>query len=360
MSTDSRVTTTMPAPARPAARDHWQFFLRTLIVAGVTIGVVILLAGLWFGVHALMLVFAAMLVSIALRGLSDAVACRTGLPPRWAFTVVIVTLVSAFALLGWGLAPTVAQQSGELIDALGRVLTGMQEQVAQTSWGEHLFGTQGDAAKTALPGVVGRLSKLFTSTLGMFGDLVVVLFLSFLLALDGERYYRGLMRLIPHGWRDWSSDYLGEAKDNLRRWLLGRFADMAFVGTTTYIGLLALGVPLPLPLALLTGLLCFIPFFGPILSTVPAALMGLTVSTPTAAYVVVLYLAVQLTEGNVLTPLIEQQAVSIPPAVTLGVVLLLGVWTGPLGMALAVPLTLLVWLIVKRVYLNGETDEPVA
>lgn len=363
-SSDASPAPTSAGP-RPLRRD-WRFIRRTLIVAVVAVGTVLLLAGLWYGKHALMLVFAAVLIAIALRGASDSLAHRTALTPQMAFGMVIVSVLVLAGAGGWLLAPRLGGQLAEMTEELPRAYEALKQRARKTTWGQRVFdGTEDDTAREAgkagLPQVFGRVFRAVGSTLGMVGDLVVLLFLSFFLALDAGRYREGLLRFIPPRWRERTDDYLKESKKNLHRWLLGRLVDMAFVGTFTYLGLWFLNVPLALSLALITALMGFIPFFGPILATIPATLMGLSVSPATAVWVVLLYLVVQITEGNVITPMIEQRAVSIPPAVTLSVVLLLGLWAGPLGMALAVPLTILVWLAVKHLYLEdvlGERPAP--
>lgn len=353
------------------------FLRRTLTVAAVAVGSALFLAALWYGHHALMLIFAGILLAVALRGLSDAISSRTGLPAQPTFYAVVVALLAAFGLGGWFLAPRVADQMTELSVELPQAFDRMRGRAAETEWGRRLLGDPKEEKRaekptdepdeavklSTLPSIFGSVSRALASTLGVLGDVILVLFLAFFLAVDAGRYHEGVLRFVPPSRRAWAEDYLREAKENLRRWFLGRLTDMAYVGTLTYLGLWWLGVPLAFPLALVTALLGFIPFFGPVAATVPAALMGLTVGPATAGYVILLYLAVQLSEGNIITPLIEQRVVSIPPAMTLAAVLLLGVWFGPLGMALAVPLTILAWLLVKRLYLQdtlGEAPGPAA
>src|SRR5690606_25719481 len=100
----------------------------------------------------------------------------------------------------------------------------------------------------------------------------------------------------------------------LQQWLLGRFADMLVLASLTTVGLLLLGVPFAVPLGLTAGALAFVPYVGPILSVIPAVLVATQADTPNAAlWVLGLYAVVQFVESYLITPLIEQRAVDVPP-----------------------------------------------
>jgi predicted PurR-regulated permease PerM len=125
---------------------------------------------------------------------------------------------------------------------------------------------------------------------------------------------------------------------------------MVVVGLMTGIGLWWLGLPSAFVLGLLAGLLEFIPFIGPILSMVPAILLALAVSPDMAFYVLLLYLAVQQFEGNVLTPVVQQYAVDLPGVILLFSLIAFGLIFGTLGVILAAPLAVVVYVLVKRLY----------
>ena len=125
---------------------------------------------------------------------------------------------------------------------------------------------------------------------------------------------------------------------------------MVVVGVLTGFGLWMLGVPSALALGLLAGALEFIPFAGPILAMIPAVLLALAVSPDMALYVALLYLAVQQFEGNLLTPLVQQYAVELPGVILLFSLLGFGTIFGTLGVILAAPLAVVLYVLVKRLY----------
>ena len=137
-------------------------------------------------------------------------------------------------------------------------------------------------------------------------------------------------------------------------WLLAHMSSMAVVGVLTTIGLFALGIPLAIVLGLIAAALAFIPNIGPVISAVPAILIALSESPTKALYVVLLYVAVQAVETNFITPIFELKAVSLPPALTISVQLLLGSLVGILGLLLASPMCAMAIVLVQTLYVNRD------
>lgn len=126
---------------------------------------------------------------------------------------------------------------------------------------------------------------------------------------------------------------------------------MLIVAALTSIGLGLLGVPYALALGLLAGLLTFIPYLGPILSLIPAALVALGESPLLAGYVALLYAGVQAIEG-MLEPVVQQKTVYLPPVLLLFGQVVLGVLVGALGVVVATPLTAALMVMVKMLYVE--------
>lgn len=111
-------------------------------------------------------------------------------------------------------------------------------------------------------------------------------------------------------------------------------------------------VPLILALALIAGLLSFVPYLGPILSAIPALLVALVVSPLLTVYVVLVYSAVQFLEGNFITPIIQERAVSLPPAVLL--IAQLG-----MGVLLATPLAVVAIVLIQMLYVRDTLGDAI-
>lgn len=124
------------------------------------------------------------------------------------------------------------------------------------------------------------------------------------------------------------------------------------VSVSTGIGLWLLGAPFAVPLALLAGLMEFVPYIGPFIATVPAVIIAFAESPQLGLSVLVLYVVLQVLESYVLAPLVQQKAVHLAPALILFLQVLMGVLAGPLGVALATPLAAALLVAVKMLYIE--------
>src|SRR5690606_8290151 len=99
------------------------------------------------------------------------------------------------------------------------------------------------------------------------------------------------------------------------------------------------------------GLLSFIPNFGPILSLIPAVLVGLMQSPTMALWIVGLYMLIQIVESNFITTLIQHKMVNMPPAMIISAQLILGSLTGSWGLILSTPLTVVLMVLIRQLYI---------
>lgn len=137
---------------------------------------------------------------------------------------------------------------------------------------------------------------------------------------------------------------------------------MFVIGSLSGLGLLVLGIPLPLANGIFAGLLTFIPNIGPALSVVPPMAIALLDAPWKSILVLVLYFVVQQIETNLLTPFVMAQQVSLLPAITLLSQVFFATFFGFLGLLLALPLTVVgqVWLqeiVVKDILDRWEDEE---
>ena len=119
-----------------------------------------------------------------------------------------------------------------------------------------------------------------------------------------------------------------------------------------WVALYLIGLPGPFVLGLQAGLSNFIPYLGPIVAAIPIALVAMPLGGSMLVLAVVIYTVIQSIEGYVIGPLIQRQAVEIPPAWTLVAIVLLGALFGDLGIALAMPLVAIGRVAIIRFYVE--------
>ncbi|AUX29046.1 MULTISPECIES: AI-2E family transporter [Sorangium] len=300
------------------------------------------------------LVFAGILLAVFLRGIGDWLSRRTPLSSGWALIVTVAALAAVVTAGVWLIAPSLAAQVDELAQRLPQAARRIAEHAGRYAWGRELAERLSDVrvlphARQALVGA----TRLLSTTLGALAGAVIVLFVGLFLAAEPATYRKGLLRLVPIARRERASTVLDDTGHILRRWLLGRLLSMAVVGVMTWIGLALLGIRLALVLAILAATLTFVPYIGPLLALVPAALLGLLQGPAMAGYVAALYLGIQLVESYLITPLIQRSTVSLPPGLILATQVLMGTLTGGLGVVLATPLLAALVVLAKRVYVEG-------
>ncbi len=326
-------------------------FGRRFAISVAVAAALLLVALAVYTITAWLLFFAAILFAILLRSLSDQLAEATPLGPGWALTATVAVLLIAAGLLTWLLAARVETQINDLSDQLSRGAERVQAYLADRAWGQQL-GTELGEIRHVLTsgGILGNIGGMVSSSLGAAVNVLIIFFLGLYLAINPRLYMNGFLHLIPQRGRERARQLLGSLLTTLRWWLVGRFLSMLEVGVLTAIGLWLIGVPLPIVLGVLTGLMNFVPNLGPILATALTGLVGLSVSPLVALYAIVAQCVIGCFDGFVVTPLIQQRTVSLPAGIILGAQVLIGILLGGLGVLLATPLAAVIYVIVRKLY----------
>ena len=328
--------------------------------AGVSLTVVgaVLALLLWRAPEVAFLVFAAVLFGCVLRAGAAALAryARCPTPLGVILTAVVLVLAVGFALAVS--AAGVGAQFDAIWAAVRRAAVEFLHYLQQFEWARSL--TSGEASTEQVlasgRGILGAagVTASLVATVGSL--LVLIVLVGIFLALNPPLYVGGLARLFAPETRPRVRAALEEVGRVLRGWLLAQFIAMAFVGVFTGIGLKLIGVPLALGLGVLSGLLTFIPVIGAVLTLVPAVLLGFAQSPATALAVVVLYLIVHVVESYLIEPYVQSRAISLPPAVALVALVLMGGLFGLAGAALAAPVAAAVITLVRRAYVEGYLE----
>lgn len=316
------------------------------------------LIAFWKLSDVLVLAFGAALLALLLRGLAHELGRRTRLPDHWAVLPVIVALAGSISAVGWLFGAQISAQFGVLAKDLPQSLSEIVREFGSSSMGVWLLGQVRDInLGTATGQAAGYLAAFFGSVVRAGAYVAVLLFAAAYLAVQPTRYIEALLRLVPENRRERSRDVVDLLGTTLRRWLIGQSVTMAVVGTLTSIGLLTLGVAAPIALGMISGMFAFIPYVGPILASVSAILMAAMQGPMLVVYVIALYAGIHFIEGNLITPLVQAEAVELPPVLTLFATLVFGLLLGPFGVLLAAPLAVVLLVLVNTLYIEGLLGE---
>ena len=143
----------------------------------------------------------------------------------------------------------------------------------------------------------------------------------------------------------------------LGAWVRGELILMLTIGVLVYIGLTILKVDFALPIAILSGLLEIVPNIGPIISAIPAVLIGLGTSPVMALSVIILYVVIQQVENNIIVPLIMKRNLGLSPLISILALMIGGKLAGVTGAILAVPVLLVCQVILNKLL---NTKNPAA
>ena len=323
---------------------------QALVVVGTTIAVMLLLLLLWQAAEVLLFAFAGVLLAVLLRGMSDWVSKRMRLSEGLSLAGVVITLTAISCCATWLLAPKLVGQFDRLSLSLAAAVQQVEGYLREYEWGLQVL-TYLPTGEELVPNLSDVLGVFSTTLVGLAG-VVMILFIGVYVAAEPRLYTQGMIRLVPLHKRGRVHEVFREVGHTLRWWMIGRLISMTIVGVLTAVAMWLIGVPVALTLGLLVGLMTFVPYLGPILGTVPVVLLALLQSPTKAAYVLFVYLAIQSLEGYLLTPLVQQKTVSLPPALTLTAQVLLGVLIGTGGIVIATPLTAVAIVLVRMFYVE--------
>jgi predicted PurR-regulated permease PerM len=350
----------------PLTSENRIFTQRVLTIVGIVTATVLLIWMMMYVVDVLLLLFAAVLLAIFLRGLSELMRRYTKLSEGLSVLLVSLLLLALIVIAVWLLEPSVEAQIRVLRNDLPKSVENARQYISQFGWGRSIIAQLPTAdevmAKIDAATVLTRVGGYFSSTVGAVTNFFLVILLAIYLAVEPQTYINGFAKLFPKEKRPRVCEVFNAIGETLQMWLIGKVGSMMFIGVLTWIGLSIIGVPLALTLGLIAGLLSFIPNFGPILSALPAILLAFINSPVSALYVIGLYVGVQLIESNVVTPIIERETVELPPALTIVSQLALAILIGGLGLVLASPILALIMVLVQTVYIEdvlGDKDTAV-
>ncbi len=330
---------------------------------------------LWTASNAILLIFAGILFAGFLDGLTRLLgkAVPWGHGVRLAIVCAVLGLI-LLAGIAWGSA-AVAMQGSELVATLreqvNQVLAwieqrgiempaGAQVQLDDAGAGVEQLEKTTPSVGPLLPNLQGLFGPAWTAVvaiLGVLSNAVVIIFLGIFFAAQPTVYRNALLLLVPPRRRGHVRAVLDETGETLRHWLLGQALTMSVIFLFTWAGLWLVGVQPAFALGLQAGLLAFIPTVGPFVSGLVIVLASLGGGLPVVLGALAVYVGAQTLESYFLTPMIQDRAISVPPAFLFASQIVLGLLFGLYGLALATPIAAIARVFILHFYVEDILDD---
>ena len=337
-----------------------------------------LLLFLWYFAAVLFLIFSGMLLGVALNAMTNILGQIVKLPHSLRLTIVCLVLaglLSGVVFLG---GATIAQQAAVVSNTVKSQLSGVKAFLDRNGIDTSYFelgnpataptASSTSATPTAAPthnlpspgalassggAIVSQTLKLILGAVSAVGNFFIVLFLGLAFAAQPSVYRNGLLYMAPARHRDRTTLVVDRIGETLERWLIAQIITMAVVFVVTWIGLAIIGIQSSFILGIQAGLLAFIPTVGALVAGLIVVLASLASGWVAAASAFALFLGVHALESYILTPIVQRQALDIPPATLFAFQILLGVVFGIWGISLALPLMAIVKVLID----HFKTDE---
>lgn len=196
--------------------------------------------------------------------------------------------------------------------------------------------------------VTGNVVSISTAVFSSIFLFLTLFVFTFYLLLEWKNFVKLIASPFSGKQEKLVSGIITKVEIGLGKWLRGQLSLSLIVGLLTYIGLRILGIPYALPLALIAGILEIIPIVGPIISSIPAILVGLTISPILGLAAAALFFIIQQLENNLIIPMVMSKVVGVQPPVVI-IALLIGAKLAGIGGAfLAVPIIVTAKIVVKE------------
>jgi len=363
---------TTTEPERDAWRGRWppmSYWARlTLTVAAVST----VLAALWSVLNIMVLVLMAAVLAI---GLDPAVRAmeRRGQSRGRAVTLIFLGALAIVILFASLVIPRLVTQVGELADDI----PGAVDDIATRDDAIGRYVRENDVAEKLqkfVKDLPAKITNSFGTIVGVAGkvgsvifNIVTVAILTIYFMLSLPRMRRTAAVAFAPGARERAEDVMDQTISRIGGYVAGILTTASIAGTSalvffTILGLIGLGIPFAVPLAVFSGLLGLIPAVGAYIGAAPAVIVGFFQSGPTGIVILIYFIVYQQIENYVIQPRIMKNAVNLSPAAVIISTLVFGSLAGFAGAVLALPAAATIKVVIVELFLRERVAEgdPVA
>lgn len=344
--------------------EAFLWFVRGVGLAfGVALAVA-LLYGAVLSARVLVLVFIALLLASGVEPLIERIRTRTPLGRGATLLLVYAGIFVVVGIIALLVIPSAVTQFSDLGARITPLLGSARE------WAR---AVEPHALSVSLVGLVDTLQRILVPTvtqapgadeliaLGLtFAEIVIstiaVLTMVYFWLTERARLQRFFLALLPADKRGGAREAWNEMELQLGAWVRGQLILMGSVGVATTIAYFLIGLEGALVLGLIAALAEAIPLVGPALGAVPALIVAaLTGRIEVVILVAVVYVIIQIVEGNILVPLVMRNTIGIPPLLVVISILAGAAIAGVPGALLSVPIAAALLVVLQRLQARAET-----
>ncbi len=321
-------------------------------IAAALIPLALAVAILWLASTAIITIAASVLIAVLLDAGARGLGHVAGWHRHARLMIVFVVAAGFVGAAGWFGGTIVADQAQNFVSAMRQLLKQANEFVQNGGLG---FFPKGTDLSHFLPDgsvVFGGATTALSMGFQVVVLIIAIVFLGAFLAWEPEVYKAVLLNLLPRRHRERVSEVLDHAADGMRDWLVGQSVSMIVVFLFSLMALTLVGMPYPALLAVQAGLLTFIPTVGPFVAGVIIVLAGLSQNGAMALYGIGTYVLIQFLETHLVTPIVQERTIRLPPAVTLALQVVAGTLFGLLGIVFVVPIAAAGKVIIEELYVE--------
>ena len=303
-----------------------------------------------------------------LKGICRAEAAGCGLSVFSIVILIYLVVLGVIALIGYLTIPAIINSVTSLINSLPQLVPSIIQKIQDftkafqqrippaisqqvNSYLANLLGTLGNALQSALLSGVSSIPGSIGLVLG-FASLPLFLFY---LIVDAEKLQKGFFSPLPPWMAVHTRNIVSILQRVLGRYIRAQLLMGLIIGAVDFTWLMILGIPFAPALAFLSGLMELVPVLGPWIGGAVGVIVTLATNPGKIIWVIVLYVVVQLLEGNLLSPRVQGSIMHIHPAIILILIILGAHFAGFWGIVLIVPVTATLVPLYK--YLLRSTKE---
>ena len=306
------------------------------------IGMVIFVSNI---IDILILLFTAILISFSINPLVNKME-KLRIPRAVSSLLVIIIVFGGFGLAAASIISPLIAQTQSFLETLPRLIASLTP--VSINWSDYT---------PQFMSVPNRVYSIAAGTLTSIVGALTLIVISYYLIQERPH----LLKYLKYWFGEKAERYnqlANDLEEQIGHWFRGELLLMLIIGVFAYIGFMIIGLPYAVPLAVIAGLMEIVPNIGPVVSTIPAIIVGLSISPSHGIAALIVAITIHQLENNFITPTVMRHAADLNPVITIVSIMIGYQLGGPLMSVLALPTVLCGRVILNYVHLNKKTNIP--